>query len=123
MARPRKEIDEAQLKGLCRLKPTLRDCAAFFECSEDTIERRVKELGYESFEAFRDQNMVHTRFSLVRKAIQKAEGGDNTMLIFSLKNLCGWSDKIETINPKDAPTEELLSEIERLTKKVREGQS
>jgi hypothetical protein len=95
MARPRIEIDENQLKGLCRLKPTKSDVAAFFGCSEDTIENRVKELGYASFSVFRDQNMVHTRFSIIRKAIQKAEGGDNTMLIFCLKNLCGWADKIE----------------------------
>lgn len=95
MARPRKEIDENQLKALCRLKPRIEDCAAFFGCSHDTIERRVRELGYDSFASFRDENMVHTRFSLVRKAIQKAEGGDNTMLIFCLKNICGWADKSE----------------------------
>ncbi len=69
--------------------------AAFFGCSEDTIENRVEELGYASFSAFRDENMVHTRFSLIRKAIHKAENGDNIMLIFCLKNLCGWADKID----------------------------
>ena len=91
--RPRKEIDETQLRALCRLKPTKSDVAAFFSCSEDTIENRVKELGFANFSAFRDENMVHTRFSLIRKAIQKAEGGDNVMLIWATKNLCGWSDK------------------------------
>jgi len=95
MARPKIEIDETQLKALCRLKPRIEDVAAFFDCSHDTIERRVKELGAESFASFRDKNMVHTRFSLVRKAISKAEGGDNTMLIFCLKNLCGWADKTD----------------------------
>jgi uncharacterized protein YbcV (DUF1398 family) len=102
MARPRKEIEEGQLRGLCRLKPTKADVAAFFSCSEDTIENRVKELGYPSFSAFRDENMVHTRFSLIRKAISKAEAGDNVMLIFTLKNLCGWADRNEPA-PKDEP--------------------
>lgn len=96
MARPRKEIDEIQLRGLCRLKPTKADVAAFFGCSEDTIENRVKELGYSGFSAFREENMVHTRFSIIRKAIEKAEKGDNVMLIFCLKNLCGWADRQET---------------------------
>lgn len=93
MARPKKIIDENQLRTLMRLKPTLKDTAAFFECSEDTIERKCKELADVSFAEFRDQNMVHTRFSLVRKAITKAESGDNVMLIFCLKNLCDWRDK------------------------------
>ena len=94
--RPRKEINEAQLRALCRMKPTKADCAAFFECSEDTIENRVKELGYPTFSVFREQNMVHTRFNLIRKAISMGESGNVPMLIFSLKNLCGWSDKYET---------------------------
>jgi len=101
MGRPKKEINLEQLKALMRLKPTQKDTAAFFECSEDVIERRIKaEFGC-SFADFRDQNMVHTRFSLIRKAIQKAEGGDNCMLIFCLKNLCGWVDKFETKQESD----------------------
>lgn len=76
-----------------RLKPTLADTAAFFECSERTIERLIKKEFKLSFVEFRDQNMVHTRLNIVRKAINKAESGDNVMLIFCLKNLCGWKDK------------------------------
>lgn len=87
------EIDLEQLAAFCRLKPTLADCAAFFKCSEDTIERRIKSHYNLTFAEFREQNMTQTRYGLIRKAIQKAETGDNTMLIFCLKNLCGWTDK------------------------------
>lgn len=98
MSRPRKEILEKDLRAILRMKPTKADCAAFFECSEDTIENRCMEFAGLKFSELRDQCMVHTRFSIIRTAIQKAEKGDNVMLIFCLKNLCGWTDKFENEN-------------------------
>lgn len=95
MARPLLKIDDTQLTALMRLKPSLADTAAFFSCSEDTIERYLRRTHKVGFADFREQNMVHTRFSLVRKALEKAQAGDNVMLIFALKNLCGWQDKPE----------------------------
>ena len=118
------EIDIDQLGVICRLKPTLKDCAAFFKCSEDTIERRIKEDSGLTFAEFREQNMVHTRFNLIRKAIQKAEKGDNTMLIFSLKNLCSWKDKqkeeIDVVinDPNKLSRDELDREIDKLSKQL-----
>lgn len=91
-------IDLDQLKGLMRLKPSLEDTAAFFSCSPDTIERYIKKQAQVTFAEFRDQNMVHTRFALIRTALQKAQKGDNCMLIFCLKNLCGWKDRHEVTN-------------------------
>lgn len=100
MARPPIEIDPKQLEALMRLMPTAKDCAAFFKCSVDTIERRIQEFTTDaenpeglSFADFREQNMVHTRMKLVRTALKEAEEGNNVMLIFCLKNLCGWKDK------------------------------
>jgi AraC-like DNA-binding protein len=87
-----KDIPEEQLKAICRLKPTLKDVAAFFQCSEDTIERRCKTYGNCTFAEFREQNMVHTRFDLIRKAMRMAETNP-TMMIFCLKNICKWVDK------------------------------
>lgn len=98
MGRPKKNIDLVQLKALMRLKPSREDTAAFFECHPDTIDKLIRKEFDLTFSEFREQNMVHTRFSLIRKAIQKAEGGDNVMLIFCLKNLCGWTDKHESTN-------------------------
>jgi len=86
-----KDIPEAQLRAICRLKPSKADVAAFFQCSEDTIERRCKQYGGVPFAVFRDQNMVHTRFDLIRKAMKMAESNP-TMMIFCLKNLCGWTN-------------------------------
>jgi hypothetical protein len=82
-----------KLAVLMRFKPTQADAAAFFKCSEDTIDRRIRDETGLSYAEFREQNMVHTRMNLVQTAIRKAEKGDNVMLIFCLKNLCGWRDK------------------------------
>lgn len=87
------KCDDVKLKALMRLKPSLEDTAAFFECSTRTIERYITKKFKLTFTDFREQHMVHTRLNIVRKAIQKAEAGDNVMLIFCLKNLCGWKDK------------------------------
>jgi len=95
MGRPKKEIDFDQLESLMRLNPTLKDTAAFFKCDEDTICNHIKKATGLRFSEFREQNMVHTRLKLIRTATRKAENGDNVMLIFCLKNLCGWKDKNE----------------------------
>lgn len=97
MGAPKKEINEIQLRAFLRLKPSLDDTAAFFDCDTRTIERFIKSNFEVTFAEFRDQNMVHTRHRLVQKAIQEAlrEKCNTAMLIFCLKNLCGWKDKIE----------------------------
>lgn len=99
--RPKIEIDQQQLEALCRMNPTLKDTAAFFKCSEDTIERVCKRFGYADFADCRAQNMVHTRLKVIRKAIEMIEKGNTAMTIFALKNLCGWSDKHEVLSPSD----------------------
>lgn len=98
MGRPPADIDQEKIKALMRLKPTLADTAAFFQCSEKTIENFIRKTWDLTFFDFRQQNMVHTRLNIVRKAISKAENGDNIMLIFCLKNLCDWSDRQEIKN-------------------------
>ena len=94
------EINKDQLCGLLRLKPSLEDVAAFFKCSPTTIQRFITAEYQISFRELREREMVHTRHDLIRKAIARADKSD-TMLIFCLKNLCGWRDKQD-----DTPKEE-----------------
>jgi AraC-like DNA-binding protein len=91
VGRPPVELDMEQLAALMRFRPTREDAAAFFGVSADTVERRIKADTGLTFLQFREQKMVHTRISLVRNALKRAETSD-AMLIFCLKNLCGWSD-------------------------------
>jgi hypothetical protein len=98
MGRPRLMTEEKdrQLLAALRMKPTLKDAAALLEVSEDTILKHTKEKYGVTFTELREQKMVATRHSLIRTAIQQAESGNNNvMLIFCLKNLCGWKDKHE----------------------------
>jgi hypothetical protein len=95
VGRPRIELDWVQAEALMRMNPTLADTAAFFKCGQTTIEERIREEYDLTFKEFRNQNMVHTRLNLVRKAMKMAEKNP-TMMIFCLKNLCKWVDKHET---------------------------
>jgi len=92
----KKPLNLEELKKLMQFRPSLKMTAGWFDVSEDTIARRIKELDNSTFADFRDKHMAGTQIALIQKAITKALSGDNTMLIFSLKNLCGWKDKIET---------------------------
>ncbi len=82
--------------------------------STDTISRVIKRDFNMSFAEFREQNMVHTRRRLVRTAIREAtkKSGPNTaMLIFCLKNMCGWKDKFDVgIEKSDRPLADLTDE-------------
>ena len=95
---PRKgdtKLNEEQLRTLMRLKPTLKDAAAFFKVSTTQIERwvHIVEPGM-TYVEFREQNSVNVRLGLVRKAVDMAMSGDKVMLIFALKNLCNWADNV-----------------------------
>jgi hypothetical protein len=100
MGRPPTPIDEEKLAVLCRLRPSLKDVCYYFDCSEDAIERYIRKHHNMTFAEYRHKQMTHTRVMLVTKAIGMAEKGNTAMLIFCLKNLCGWSDRPEAC-PED----------------------
>lgn len=112
-----------QLKQLMRLKPSLLDTAAFFECGQTTIEDTIKKEWGLTFREFREQNMVHTRLAIVRKAIEKAKSGDNVMLIFCLKNLCKWSDKGEFDGPDVVITNNINAEPIDVNERIKQIKS
>jgi hypothetical protein len=91
-----KEIDFKVLDALLQFKASKRYCAKYLDVSEDTVERRIKEKTGQTFSGYADEQLDGTRLKLQQKAIQLALKGDRTMLIFCLKNLCNWSDKVET---------------------------
>lgn len=101
MARPRIEIDFKQFERLCGLQCTLAEVAGFFNCSEDTIERRVLEHYGEGFADVFAKKRGAGKISLRRWQMQLAEKGNAAMLIFLGKNYLGQRDiqEIDTNRP------------------------
>lgn len=104
---------DRQLRGILRLKPTLKDCAAFLEVHPDTVEKHIRKKYKMTFSEFRTENMVHTRFSLIRTAIKQAENGNTAMLIFCLKNLCGWADNPSNDKEFEKKLEIIITKLDK----------
>ena len=99
--RPRKEIDYAEFEKLCYFQATLEEIAGWFNCSTDTIERRVAEhyLDEEGngrtfadvFSSLRGKGKIALR----RKQFQRGLAGSDKMLVHLGKQYLGQSDKAE----------------------------
>jgi hypothetical protein len=89
----KKEFDWATLDGILQFGATKGQCASILLTSEDTIDRRIHKFKGMTFEAYKETKLGLTKVKLQQKAIKMALDGHATMLIFSLKNLCGWTDR------------------------------
>ncbi len=98
MGRPKKNIDWDVLDQLCELRLTAKDCAAILKIDQETMQSRIYECYKITFSEYRETKLARTRRSLIEKALLMANGGCKTMLIFCLKNLCGWKDMIKQDN-------------------------
>lgn len=94
------EIDMAELERLAEYQCTAQEMAAWFHCSVDTIERRVKEHYGMSFAEFFDAYKGKGKVSLRRKQHQVAMSGDVKMLIHLGKHRLDQVEhqKIESMN-------------------------
>lgn len=95
MGRKKIDIDWKLLDGVLQYKPSMADCEEHLGCSHDVIEKNIKEKFGLTFVEYRDRKMKNTRMKLVQRALKMAFNENPTMLIFCLKNLCNWSDKVE----------------------------
>lgn len=95
MGRPTIEIDWEQFEKLCQIHCTREEIAGVLKCSEDTIERRVKEKFGKTFAAVFKEMSALGRVSLRRKQFEMAASGDRTMLVWLGKQVLGQVDNIE----------------------------
>jgi hypothetical protein len=93
--RPRKEIDFAQLEKLVYLQCTAVECAGFFDISEDTLDLRIKDAGYDNFTDYFKKHSQGGKISLRRWQFRLAEKGNAAMLIWLGKQYLGQTDKSE----------------------------
>jgi hypothetical protein len=98
MGRPKIEIDWEEFDKLCFIQCTLSEIAGWFDCSEDTIERRVKEKYDCTFAERYVKRSSKGKISLRRKQFQTAEGGNPTMQIWLGKQYLDQKDKHENDN-------------------------
>lgn len=80
---------------------------------EKTLFRAIESEFDMTFSEYREYRMSGTKIKLLQTAIQTALKGNVTMLIFCLKNMCGWSDKIEN-KIEEKPTKELIEQAKEL---------
>ena len=89
------ELNYDKLDALLQFKVTLLFCADYLGVSRDAIIRRLKEDHGMTFTEYATLKREHTATKLQQKAIEMALGGNATLMIFALKNLAKWSDKID----------------------------
>lgn len=108
---PKKEIDFKLLIKLCSMQATLSEVAGFFDCSEDTIQNRVKEETGETFSAFFKRHSEGGKASLRRAQYQAAIDGNPTMLVWMGKQMLGQRDK-QDIDLNDVTDRKFIIEDE-----------
>lgn len=106
MAGKKQPFDWDKFDSILQFGPTRQMCADIMGCSIDTIKRRVKDKHDITFEEYLSKMFAPTRLKLQQKALHMALHGDRVMLIFSLKNKCGWKDQ------PDAGDDEPVDEME-----------
>ena len=108
MARPTKKIDKAEFEKLCGLFCTLTDISAFFDCSEDTIERWCKKTYKMGFAEIYKKCSSIGKASLRRWQFQAAAKGNTAMLIFLGKNYLGQADNVHVEANADGKLADLI---------------
>ena len=91
----KKLVDWNHLNTLCRYDASLNVCAQTLGMSHDSLEKQIKKEHGCTFGEYKSRQLDFTILKLKEKMISKAANGDNTCLIFSLKNLARWSDRVE----------------------------
>lgn len=112
MARPRKQIDEEQFRKLCQIQCTLSEIAAWFKCSEDTIERWCKRELKQSFADCHKMYGVDGKISLRRTQFKLAEK-NVSMAIWLGKQYLGQRD-VQDVTLASGVPEEIKQEVEAL---------
>lgn len=112
LGRPKIEIDWEQFDKLCGLQAPLREIAAWFDCSEDTIENICKREKDMLFSDYFDLKRGRGKISIRRKQYEMAMGGNVALLIWLGKQWLDQRDQMVFAIEK-IPDEQLANEAQR----------
>lgn len=115
MARPQLEIDDNDVEKLASMQCTMKEMAAFFDCSVDTLERRFAD----TIRKGREKG----RITLRRLQWQAAQKGNVVMMIWLGKQILGQAEKqeisqvIET-KESDSQKQDRINRIRNMIKEI-----
>lgn len=92
-----------KLDGLLAFKANLTVCEEILGVHQNTIKNHIRARYGITFTEYMERKLSVTKMRLIQKAIKMAENGNATMMIFCLKNICQWQDKIENVNIDTTP--------------------
>lgn len=111
--RPKTKIDKKEFEKLCALQCTLSEFCAWFDCSEDTIERWCKAEYNAGFaEVFKIKRGMG-KISLRRSQWQLAEK-NTAMAIFLGKQYLGQRDSFPEEQAENKQLDALIKAIEKI---------
>ena len=98
--RPRKEFSWEQFEKLCGIQCSKAEIAGFFDVSEDTIERRIKETTGDTYAEIYKRLSSSGKITVRRKQFQlvNKEDPNPQMLIWLGKQYLKQSEKNDTIS-------------------------
>jgi len=91
LGQPKKTFDKIQFEKLCAMQATLEEIAVFFDMSEDTVERRCKELYKTTFADIFKQKRKIGFISIRRRLFEHADKFYQANIYLS-KNYLGLRD-------------------------------
>lgn len=108
--RPRKDISKEQFEKLCGLQCTKKELAAFFDCSEDTIENFCHREYGDNFSAVYNKYASIGNISLRRTQFKLAERSAS-MAIWLGKQILGQEDKIAIQTIEQAVIDDIEAQV------------
>lgn len=110
--RPSIPIDRDKLEVLAKYLATEEDIAQFFNTQRSVISRYIKKEYGCDFKTFRASQHMNFKYQMINKVVKYVNANlinaienkgrlNNQMLIFLMKNLCDWRDRVENTNIGD----------------------
>lgn len=106
------------LDVLCMHNHELEDCAELMRVHSSTITKWIKRVHNLTFSEYRNKKMAHTRNKLLKIILKACETGNTAMIIFTAKNLLGWSDQPAKIDEVKQKVEQLVVQYNEIQANV-----